>query len=86
VPAARAVLPLLNESPVPSGDKVTLAEVRQRMDRGDPVILLDVRTERSYRDGTAMAKGAIRIPPDSAAQRAAELALPRESWLVAYCT
>jgi hypothetical protein len=44
-----------------------------------------VRKERAWNESDQKASGAIRLPPDEAAQRAAELALPRHDWLVAYC-
>jgi rhodanese-related sulfurtransferase len=49
------------------------------------VVLLDVRKEGAWNESDKKARGAIRLPPDNAAQRAAELALPRNDWLVAYC-
>ena len=68
-------------------DRITLAEVKELQARGDRVVLLDVRKERAWNDSDQKAQGAIRMPPDGggAAQGAAELALPRHDWLVAYC-
>jgi len=48
--------------------------------------LLDVRKENSWNESDQKGRGAIRLPPDNAAPLAAELALPRNDWLVAYCT
>jgi rhodanese-related sulfurtransferase len=64
---------------------MTLAELKELQARGERVVLLDVRKERALNESDQKAKGAIRLPPDRAAQRAAELALPRHDWLVAYC-
>jgi hypothetical protein len=50
------------------------------------VTLLDVRTERTYRDSDAMAEDAIRIDPERAARAAEARALPKDGWLAAYCT
>jgi NhaP-type Na+/H+ or K+/H+ antiporter len=66
-------------------ERITLDELRRLQQAGEPVHVLDVRTERSYRDSEAQAAGALRVPPDDAVRRAAELALPRHDWLVAYC-
>lgn len=49
-------------------------------------MLLDVRTERSIEGETMQAKGALRMPPDHVVERARELGLPKEVWLIAYCT
>jgi rhodanese-related sulfurtransferase len=49
------------------------------------VTLLDVRTERSLAGVETQAKAAVRMPPDHVAERARELGLKKEAWLVAYC-
>jgi rhodanese-related sulfurtransferase len=49
------------------------------------VILIDVRKDRAWEESELQVQGAIRLPPDNARPRAAELALPRHDWLVAYC-
>jgi len=77
--------------PVPGGeaakvvDRITLTELRDLQARGERITLLDVRKESAWSASAALARGAIRLPPDRPAQRAAELALPRHDWLVAYC-
>jgi NhaP-type Na+/H+ or K+/H+ antiporter len=72
-------------APAPSRERITLDEVKQLQARGERVVLLDVRKEGAWRESSVKARGAIRLPPDSARTRAAELALPRHDWLVAYC-
>jgi NhaP-type Na+/H+ or K+/H+ antiporter len=66
-------------------ERITLDELKALQARGERVILLDVRKENAWNASDQQASGAIRLPPDNAAQRAAELALPRHDWLVAYC-
>ena len=66
-------------------ERISIAEVRQLQEAGERVHLLDVRKERDYRKATGKIEGALRMPPDDAVQRASELALPREDWLIAYC-
>src|ERR1041385_942999 len=53
---------------------------------GAPVRILDVRTERGYATAKLRAQGAIRLLPDRPVESAASLALPKEEWLVAYCS
>jgi hypothetical protein len=67
-----------------SGDRISLAEVRRIEEAGQRVVLLDVRTERTYGRG-GEARGAVRLPPDHVAERAHEMGLDHEAWLVAYC-
>ena len=68
-----------------STERITLEELKALQERGEHVVLLDVRKDGAWNESDQKARGAIRLPPDNAAQRAAELALPRNDWLVAYC-
>jgi hypothetical protein len=61
-----------------------MVEAQALRDAQEAVVMLDARTERTLeRDGEA--RGALRMPPDHIADRAAELGLPRDAWLVAFC-
>jgi NhaP-type Na+/H+ or K+/H+ antiporter len=72
-----------DETPLP--EKITLDEVRRLITAGAPMELLDVRTERSYRDDNLTATGAIRMPPDDAVRIAREIGLSHHASLVLYC-
>src|SRR5215208_5875271 len=76
--------PTPDAAPVP--EKITLEELRRLQAAGEPVVLLDVRTERTYGADGTRAKGAIRLPPDDATRQAAALAVPKGAILAAYCT
>jgi sodium/hydrogen antiporter len=65
--------------------RISLDELRRLWQAKEPVTILDVRTERSYEEDGLQAKGAVRMPPDHVAERARELGLKQEAWLVAYC-
>jgi sodium/hydrogen antiporter len=67
-------------------EKITIPELRRLLAEGEPVTVLDVRTERSYRDDPRMAEGAIRMPPDDAVRLARERGLAHHGTLVLYCT
>jgi sodium/hydrogen antiporter len=71
-------------APVP--EKITIEELRELRERGEPVTVLDVRTERSYRDSHAIGRDAIRMPPDDAVRLARERRLDPNATLVLYCT
>jgi NhaP-type Na+/H+ or K+/H+ antiporter len=71
-------------APVP--EKITIEELRELWERGEPVSVLDVRTERSYRDSHAIGRDAIRMPPDDAVRLARERRLDPNATLVLYCT
>jgi NhaP-type Na+/H+ or K+/H+ antiporter len=72
-----------DEAPVP--EKVTIQEFRDLHRSGEPVTVLDVRTERSYRDDPNIGVGAIRMPPDDAVRLARDRRLDMHSTLVLYC-
>ena len=65
---------------------ITLEEVRRLRGTGGPVVVLDVRTARTYNDSDMTAEGAVRVDPDRAVQEARRLGLPRDAWLPSYCT
>jgi NhaP-type Na+/H+ or K+/H+ antiporter len=67
-------------------EKITIPELRRLWAEGEPVTVLDVRTERSYRDDPQRAEGAIRMPPDDAVRLARERGLDHHGTLVLYCT
>jgi rhodanese-related sulfurtransferase len=66
-------------------ERITLDEFRALQRYGEPVIVADVRTERSYRDDPDIAMGAIRMPPDEAVRLAREKRLDQNATLVLYC-
>ncbi|HSE40140.1 MAG TPA: cation:proton antiporter, partial [Acidobacteriota bacterium] len=63
---------------------IILSQVLELQKKGEPVIILDVRSERSFEDSDLLAKGAIRIHPDEAVRKANELGLDKEAWLIAF--
>ena len=86
-PTAQGDVPPLAASQIGrTPERITLEELKALEERGERVILLDVRKDGSWNESDQKARGAIRLPPDNAAQLAAERALPRNDWLVAYCT
>jgi hypothetical protein len=75
--------PAAAEARVP--ERITLEEMRQLQQAGEPVVVADVRTDRSYQEDKLWAKGAIRLPPDDAVRRARELGLDHHGTVVLYC-
>jgi len=71
---------------LPPGERITIPETLALQAAGEPIVLLDVRTERSYRESAKMAAGALRFPPDDAVRLARERRLDRNAILVLYCT
>ncbi len=67
------------------GSRITIDDLRRLWEKGEPVIVLDTRTDRTFGRGEMQARGAQRFPPDHVSARAHELNLPRDAWIVAYC-
>jgi NhaP-type Na+/H+ or K+/H+ antiporter len=65
---------------------LTIAEYRALVGAREPVKMVDVRTTMAWNDSDLMAAGAVRIDPDRPVESAASLALPKNDWLIAYCT
>jgi NhaP-type Na+/H+ or K+/H+ antiporter len=78
-------LPIMEPAPPVGKQSITLEELDQLQKSGDPVALLDVRTERSRDTSDVQATGSVRMPPENAVIQAKDLKLPNEAWLIAYC-
>lgn len=74
-----------SDSPEVGLQAITLEELRRLQESGEPVMILDVRTERSLETSDLQAQGAVRLPPEHVVAQARELRLRKESWLIAYC-
>ena len=84
-PAETRSLPVIESGPSVGTQSVTLDELDQLQKSGDPVVLLDVRTDRSRDTSDEQAGGSVRVPPDDTVSQARKLNLPKEAWLIAYC-
>jgi len=69
-----------------AAERITLAQLDDLLRQGASVLILDVRKEPAYQDSATRATGAIRVPPDRATETVSALGLPRDAWLVSYCT
>jgi hypothetical protein len=69
----------------PDRERISVGEFRRLEESGAAVLLLDVRSDRSYDASDLQIRGAIRLQPDHAVRRATELGLPRQAWLVLFC-
>jgi NhaP-type Na+/H+ or K+/H+ antiporter len=67
-------------------ERITIPELRRLWEQGEPVTVVDVRKDRSYRDDPQIAKDAIRMPPDDAVRLARERGLDQHGTVVLYCT
>lgn len=78
----------VNEESLPPQrmDRISVAELQRMLNAGEPVTILDTRSERTYAESDLRVREDIRISPDRAVQRAKEMGLPQKGWMVTYCT
>ena len=70
----------MNENPT----RLTVAEVRSMIDRGEPVMFIDSRNPIAWASSRIRIRGAIRVPIDEVPAHLA--GLPRDRRLIVYCT
>lgn len=66
-------------------ERLTLDELRAIEARGEPLVVVDVRTERAYGADPRRAEGALRVSPDEAVRAAERLRLPRDATIALFC-
>jgi rhodanese-related sulfurtransferase len=63
---------------------ITAAELKGRLDRGEPILPLDVRQPTAYAKQPGGIPGSLRIPPAAVPDFYGKL--PRDRLVVPYCT
>jgi NhaP-type Na+/H+ or K+/H+ antiporter len=66
-------------------ERITIDELKALWANNASVTLVDVRTDRTYRDDALRARGAVRLPPEDAVRTARQLNLAQHATLVVYC-
>jgi rhodanese-related sulfurtransferase len=64
-------------------DRVERKELKWKMDRAEPFVLLEILPEDEYRRGHL--PGALSVPPDRVAELVPDLVRDREAEVVVYC-
>ena len=64
--------------------RVTVDEVKQRMDRGEEFTFIDTRNPKAWAEAETKLPGAIRIPAEEVEQHIDEI--PRGRSVITYCT
>lgn len=88
----RPMLPVAERTEAPRAaptadvpERITMGELRELWSHGEPVILVDGRSDRTYRADSLRAAGAVRLPPEDAVRTARQLGLEQHATLVVYC-
>ena len=64
--------------------RVTVDEVKERMDRGEEFTFVDTRNPKAWEEATTKLPGAIRVPADEIEERLDEI--PHSRTVITYCT
>ena len=64
--------------------RITVDEVKSRMDRGEPLFFIDTRTPKAWEESPVKLPGALRVPADDVEPHLGEV--PHDRTIVTYCT
>jgi rhodanese-related sulfurtransferase len=64
--------------------RVTVDEVKERMDRGEQFAFVDTRNPQAWGEAETKLPGALRVPADEVERRLQEI--PRDRAVITYCT
>ena len=64
--------------------RVTIDEVKERMDRGEQFTFVDVRNPQAWAEAETKLPGAIRVPAEEVEQHLSEISHDRT--VITYCT
>jgi rhodanese-related sulfurtransferase len=64
--------------------RVTVDEVRERMERGEQLAFVDTRNPQAWGEAETKLPGAVRVPADELEQHLDEI--PRDRAVITYCT
>ena len=64
--------------------RVTVDEVKERMDRGEVFTFIDTRNPKAWAEAQTKLPNAIRIPADEVEQHLDQI--PRDRTVITYCT
>ena len=64
--------------------RVTVDEVKERMDRGEPLAFVDTRNPKAWSETDSKLPGAIRVSADALEEHLQEI--PRDRAVITYCT
>ena len=65
-------------------NRITVDELKGRMDKGEPILLIDTRNSRDWSESDVKLPGALRLHYSELEQHLEEL--PRNRTIVTYCT
>jgi rhodanese-related sulfurtransferase len=64
--------------------RVTVDELKERMDRGEQFAFVDTRNSTAWAEATTKLPGAVRVPADQVEEHLSEI--PHDRTVITYCT
>ena len=64
--------------------KLSVDEVKERLDRGEALVFIDARSDQSWSQSDVQIPNSLRVPPDDTDRF--DGAIPAEATIVTYCT
>ena len=64
--------------------RISIDTLRRRIDRGDPIVMIDARSADAWSHAETQIPGSIRVPPDEVERNVSKV--PKGRPIVAYCT
>lgn len=64
--------------------RVTVDEVKERLDRGEELVFVDTRNPQAWNDADTKLPGAVRVLADEVEQHLGEI--PKDRTVITYCT
>ena len=64
--------------------RITVDEVKQRLDRGEEFVFLDTRNPQAWGEADTKLPGAVRVSADEVGEHLSEI--PRDRAVITYCT
>jgi rhodanese-related sulfurtransferase len=64
--------------------KISVHEVKAKLDRGEPFVFLDSRSPKAWGESHEKMPGALRVPADEVERHLGEV--PRDRPIITYCT
>ncbi|MBI5048044.1 MAG: hypothetical protein HZB54_03715 [Deltaproteobacteria bacterium] len=78
------LLPVVTQAANTNVQRITKEELKSKIERGEDILILDVRTGGSYTGSKVKIKGAVRMAPD--AVDVWSKSLPKDKEIITYCT
>ena|SRR5262252_7370638 len=63
--------------------RITVDELKTKLEKGEPVVIIDSRSPMSYASSNKQIKGAIRVPPSDIGPHVKDI--PKDKELIVYC-